>query len=297
MSSLRSAVYVAPQIPSQVPGPGGKTGLWSPISCTLIYTAHEAVLVDAPITIHQTRNLITWIEKIAPNRTLKYIYITHGHGDHFFGVPVLLERFPDAVPVATPAVIRHMAQQVEEPAFSTTWTSRFPNGQIYEPQQPAVFTRPLPAHNTLLLDGGGRHELRAVEVGHSDTYDATILWVPDLRLAVCGDVVYGQVHQMLFEANTRQKRQEWIAAIEKVEALRPAHVVAGHKQAEEVDGVWHLAATKKYIEDFGKVLAGEPRDAKELFKEMSRLYPDRLNPGALTLSCTGAFLVSKEAHL
>ncbi|KAF1736567.1 hypothetical protein CRV24_002174 [Beauveria bassiana] len=297
MSSLRSAVYVAPQIPFQLPGPGGKTGLWSPISCTLIYTDREAVLVDTPITIHQTRNLITWIEKIAPNRKLTYIYVTHGHGDHFFGIPVLLERFPDAVPVATPAVIRHMAQQVEEPAFSTTWTSRFPNGQIYEPQQPTVLTSPLPAqHNTLLLDGG-RHELRAVEVGHSDTYDSTILWVPDLKLAVCGDVVYGQVHQMLFEANTRQKRQEWIAAIEKVEALRPAYVVAGHKQAEEVDGVWHLAATKKYIEDFGRVLAGEPRDAKELFKEMSRLYPDRLNPGALILSCTGAFLVSKEARL
>lgn len=49
---------------------------WSPISCTLLYSSTEAVLVDTPITVSQTQNLIKWIEDIAPNRKLRYIYIS-----------------------------------------------------------------------------------------------------------------------------------------------------------------------------------------------------------------------------
>jgi len=135
---------------------------------------------------------------------------------------------------------------------------------------------------------------QAVEVGHTDTHDSSFLWVPDLKLAVCGDVVYGQVHQMLMEANTKAKREEWIRAIEKVESLDPAYVIPGHRQAEEVDGVWHLTSTKKYLIDFGKVLEKDPESPAQIVAEMMKLYPDRFNPGALQLGAMGAFMVSKD---
>lgn len=291
MSTLRCAVHVAAPIPIQPPPRANVGGLWSPISCTLIYTAKEAVLVDTPITVRQTEDLIAWIEKIAPGRRLTYIYITHGHGDHFFGISQLLRRFPEAVPVATPGTIRHMEQQIEEPTFSAVWVSRFP-GQIY---QPFTLAKPLPENKQFLLED--RWVLRAIECGHSDTHDSTILWVPDLKLAVCGDVVYGQVHQMLAEANTKAKREEWIRAIELVEALEPTYVVPGHRQAEEVDGVWHLASTKQYIQDFERVLAKRPKDKREAYDEMIKLYPDRFNPPVLRWGCAAAFLVPKGANL
>ncbi|CEJ81759.1 hypothetical protein VHEMI01872 [[Torrubiella] hemipterigena] len=292
MSDLRCAVYVAPPIPSIIPPPGTGTGDWSPISCTLVYSATDAVLVDTPITIAQTSDLIAWIKKIAPGRALRYIYITHGHGDHFFGIPLLLKEFPEALPVSTPATVEHMKEQIEDSYFEKNWGGRFPN-QI---AQPFKLAEPLPEHLSFKL--GDRWLFQAIECGQSDTYDSTILWVPDLQLAVCGDVVYGQVHQMLLEANTKAKREAWIRSIEKVEKLDPVYVVAGHKQAEEMDGVWHLAATKKYIQDFGKVLEEkDPKDANELAAEMLKLYPDRYNPFALRLSAIGAFLVPKEQRI
>ncbi|KAI1440900.1 Metallo-hydrolase/oxidoreductase [Annulohypoxylon stygium] len=282
MSELRSAVYVAPPIPIKSPSPNAKGGIWSPISCTLIYSSKEAVLVDTPITIEQTRELVAWIDNIAPSRKLAYVYITHGHGDHFFGIPIILQRFPEAIPLATTATVDHMKQQIEEKFFNATWESRFP-GQIH---RPFTLARTLPASNQFKLED--RWVFQAVECGHSDTYDSTILWVPDLKLAVCGDVVYGQVHQMLMEANTKSKREEWIKAIEKVKALEPSCVVPGHKQLGEIDGVWHLSATKKYIEDFGNVLESGPKNEAELFKRMMALYPDRFNPGALKLGTMAA---------
>ncbi|XDG06964.1 hypothetical protein ABKA04_006579 [Annulohypoxylon sp. FPYF3050] len=293
MAALRCAVYVAPPIPAIRPPPVNETGSWSPISCTLIYSTQEAVLVDTPITVKQTEGLIRWIESIAPHRKLSYIYITHGHGDHFFGISVLLKRFPEAIPVATKATLKHMEQQVEDPYFSETWECRFP-GQIYKPFRLA---QPLSNESGLRFILQKRWVFQAVECGHSDTHDSTVLWVPDLKLAVCGDVVYGQVHQMLFEANTKKKRDEWIRAIEKIESLKLAYVVPGHRQVEEIDGVWHLESTKKYIEDFGKILEREPKDAREVISEMVKLYPDRYNTNALALSAAGVFLVPKEARI
>ncbi len=93
---LYASIYVAPPITFTAPN-GKPGGQWSPISSTLIHTTTHAVLVDTPITKQQTSELISWIEKtLHPGAQLKYIYITHGHGDHWFGINMLLKRFPGA---------------------------------------------------------------------------------------------------------------------------------------------------------------------------------------------------------
>jgi glyoxylase-like metal-dependent hydrolase (beta-lactamase superfamily II) len=94
-------VFVTPGIPtvtSDLP-PGTKQQTWSPISSTLIYGKRDAVLVDAFITVEQADALVDWVE--ASGKNLTTIYVTHGHGDHFFGIGALLDRFPNARAVAT----------------------------------------------------------------------------------------------------------------------------------------------------------------------------------------------------
>ena len=201
--SLRAAVYLAPGVPF-ASTPLGKGGIWSPTSCTLIYSDKEAVLVDTPVTIKLTEGLVAWIEKIAPGRQVSYIYITHGHGDHFLGLPLLLKRWPNAKAVATAGTVAHAIENI--PPKSNMWESLFP-GQIAEP---AIIPTALSDNFFLLED---RWRMEAIECGHSDTKDTTALWVPDLRLAVCGDIVYGSVHQMLAVANTPEKRKEWIEGV------------------------------------------------------------------------------------
>lgn len=291
-SSLRFGVHVAPPIPCvdiRNKDKGGQT--WSPISCTLIYSDEEAVLVDTPITIDQTNDLIAWIKKVAPNRKLSYIYITHGHADHFLGISQLLQHFPEAKAVATKATIEHIEQQLEPEYFTSVWEGFFP-GQIYKP-----ITRPvaLDESNEIMLQG--RWLLKVIQVGHSDTYDSTVLWVPDLKLAVCGDVVYGEVHQMLREANTKSKREEWIHAVEQVEALNPSYVIAGHKKAEEPDGVWHLQRTKKYLQDWGALVEKSQNDPQVLYDQMINLYPDRFNRMPVGWGAAAAFPPPERAKV
>ncbi|QDN74467.1 MBL fold metallo-hydrolase (plasmid) [Streptomyces sp. S1A1-7] len=110
MTALKYEVFVIPAI-AQSSGilnlPNGDPMVWSPISTTLIHGEHDAVLVDPPFTTDTTRAVLAWVEKTG--RNLTGVYITHGHGDHWLGAPVLLERFLDAMVRATAGTKAHMA--------------------------------------------------------------------------------------------------------------------------------------------------------------------------------------------
>jgi glyoxylase-like metal-dependent hydrolase (beta-lactamase superfamily II) len=292
MSSLRAAVYVAPAIPWLKPN-GKEGGPWSPISCTLIYGEKEAILVDTPITKKQTSALLDWIISIlGPNKRLTTVYITHGHGDHWFGIPILANHYPGLRVIATKGTIEHMREDCSAAGLEK-WRIFFP-AQIDDPISPDTVDE-LPPSGEFQLEN---HDLRAIEVGHSDTHDTTILWVPEIKLAVCGDVVYGQVHQMLAAAKTAELRQEWIRAIERVEALQPEMVVAGHQQPGEMPGTWHLKNSKQYIKDFGEMIeTGRVKDARELGQKMIEKYPARFNQGALFTGCMAAFPPKRKSAL
>ena len=70
----------------------GMPVMWVANSSTLISGERDAVLVDTFLTTEQSRRLMDWV--VASGKNLTTIYVTHGHGDHFFGLAPLLERFP-----------------------------------------------------------------------------------------------------------------------------------------------------------------------------------------------------------
>ena len=116
----------------------------------------------------------------------------------------------------------------------------------------------------------------AVELGHTDTDHTTCLHVPSIGLVVAGDAAYNDVHLYLVESSAQQ-RQEWIAALDKIESLKPRAVVASHKRPENDDRPEIIEETRKYIRDFDR-LAGTTKTAQELYDKMLELYPTRINP-------------------
>jgi glyoxylase-like metal-dependent hydrolase (beta-lactamase superfamily II) len=268
-------VFLAPSIPAitdELP-PGEEQRPWPPISSTLISGERDAVLVDTPITVEQARALANWV--VASGKNLTTIYATHGHGDHFFGTSTVLERFPGARFVARPDVIKVMRQQASAESLATFWNPRFP-GQI---SSHLAIAEEL-VGNIINLEG---QDVVSVPLGFTDTANTTCLHVPSIGLIVAGDAAYNGDHLHLSESPDQQKREEWIAALDKMESLKPRAVIAGHKRVGNDDSPRIIGETREYIRDFER-LAMRTTTARELYDEMLKLYPDWINRGALWTS-------------
>ncbi|WP_394777305.1 MBL fold metallo-hydrolase, partial [Undibacterium sp.] len=208
---LRYKVFTAtrPGLSRDLP-PGKESLMWVANSSTLVYGERDAVLVDTFLTVAQCNTLADQIA--ATGKNLKAIYVTHAHGDHFFGLKVLQDRFPNAKALATPEVVATMKLQSTPEKLDARWRKLFPNQlsdviSVAEPMQ----------GNEIDLEG---NKLVVVNVGHTDTDNSTVLHVPSIGLVLAGDAVYNGIHPFLIESN-RQTRLEWIGALDKIEALKP----------------------------------------------------------------------------
>ena len=273
MTELRYEVLVNDGLPRHREQrlPDGSPIVSSPVASTLIFGDRDAVLVDPPFTRDQVQRVGDWIEN--SGKKLTYIYATHGHGDHWFGTDLLLQRFPGVIAYATEGTIAKMHEQATD-GRAQMWDIDFP-GQI--PPSPVVY-QPVPSDG-FELEG---QRLVAVEVGHTDTDDTTVLHVPSIGLVVAGDVAYNGVHQYLLES-AHGGIKAWLHALNTVAALDPRAVVAGHKNKDLPDDPAIINQTRDYLLDAQRLLAGKP-SPREFFDHMVRLHPDRLNVGPVWYS-------------
>jgi glyoxylase-like metal-dependent hydrolase (beta-lactamase superfamily II) len=243
------------------PKPFGEALGFDPITSTLIFGEHDAVLVDAMTTVAEAEALADWVA--LHNRNLETIYITHAHFDHFYGLSILLDRFPGARAIATPKTLNAITQIYLSPPVKQLARRMFP-GQVA-----TKLVAPEPyEHGTFTLEG---QELRIIEQGHTDSPDSTSLYVPAIGLVVAGDVVYNQCCMYVGDT-TPESRKNWIAALDRLAALNPTMVVAGHKKPGAPDSPSTIQETKRYLQDFDRLQKTAKSD-QELFDRMTELYP------------------------
>jgi glyoxylase-like metal-dependent hydrolase (beta-lactamase superfamily II) len=261
-NALGVNVFTAPgkTMVGERPRPFGEALGFDPMTSTLIFGEYDKVLVDAMTTVAEAEALANWVA--LHNRNLETIYITHAHFDHFFGLSVLLDRFPMARAIATPKTVNAMRMSFTPPVerlarrlFPGQLATKFVAPEAYE-------------HDTFTLEG---HELRIIEQGHTDSPDTTSLHVPSIGLIVAGDVVYNQC-RMYVGDTTPESRKNWIAALDRLAALDPEIVVAGHKKPGAPDSPSAIQDTKRYLQDFDRLQKTKTSD-QELFDQMTELYP------------------------
>jgi glyoxylase-like metal-dependent hydrolase (beta-lactamase superfamily II) len=258
--------------------PGG--GTFSPTTSTLVTADDEALLVDTQYRRSDVEELIGLIE--ASGKRLTTIFITHGHVDHYFGLEMLLGRFPEARAVATPAVAAYIARSISaEREFATAMFA----GQALD--------------NTVvpeLLDGDvirlGDAELRVIELEQADINPTSIVHIPSIGAVITGDAIYNGVNPFL-AASAPAEWPKWVASVDQIAALNPRIVIAGHKSPARGDEAGCIDETRDYLEKFIEFFETSS-DSRDLVRRMTELYPDHVNPSALVMSAVTAFKHKKR---
>jgi glyoxylase-like metal-dependent hydrolase (beta-lactamase superfamily II) len=260
--TLTYEVFINEPAPQDGVLPNGEPKLFSPQASTLIQGSTDAVLTDLPLTIDQARTLGDWVA--AKDRNITDIVITHGHGDHWFAAGPLAERFGARVVASAGTIAQMHASVASRPLL---WD------KIYTGIPPTPVTAVTVPDDRLSLEG---HDLAIVEVGSSDSDDATVLHVPELDLVVAGDTIYNGVHMYLAQPAVLGGFGPWRAAIDRVEALAPRHIVAGHQNSRlDDDAERTIAETRRYLDDAEELLGTED-SAVDFFNAKIAHYPAHL---------------------
>ena len=263
-------------------GPGwddSTPATWPASTSTLISGDRGAVLVDALLTTSEGQRLAAWARDTG--KQLQAIFVTHGHGDHFFGAGPVLDAFPGARLLACDQQVVDEARGQTTPKAMASWNSRFA-GQL--PQSPVVPT--LASSQEFDLDG---HPLLFRTIGAADGVLATIVHVPEMQAICSGDIAYNNIHMWLWNS-TPHSRQAWLASLDAVAALQPAAIITGHKDpgAPDDNATRVLDQSRRYIEDFGQAVASSSTP-REVIGVMLAKYPAHGNRYTLFVAASTQF--------
>ncbi|PQP19524.1 MBL fold metallo-hydrolase [Rhodococcus opacus] len=276
MTDLTLDVYTSPMLEL----PNG--GMFSPTTSTLVLGDTEAVLVDTPYLAERIEEVIRRIE--ASGRTLTAVFITHGHSDHYFGLERILAQFPQARAVAVASVAAHIESNLEsDRAFTRDF---FAGAAVDNSVGPTALDG-----DELLVDG---HELRIIEIEQADIAPTAIVHIPSIEAVIAGDAVYNGINPFLAVSGPVEWRK-WVESVDRVAALEPRIVVAGHKQPwlPDDDLAASVDATRDYLQTFINGV-DQCANSRELVAHMQQRFPDHGNPSALILSAVNAFKRKKS---
>jgi glyoxylase-like metal-dependent hydrolase (beta-lactamase superfamily II) len=247
-------------------GPGwddSTLATWPASTSTLISGDRGAVLVDALLTTSEGERLAAWVRNTGKRPHV--IFVTHGHGDHFFGAGPVLDAFPGAQLMACDQQVVDEARGQTTPEVMAIWNSWFAGQFSPSPVLPALASSPE-------SDREG-HPLLFRTIGGADGALATIVHVPDMQAICSGDIVYNNIHMWLWNS-TPDSREAWLASLDAVAALKPSTIITGHKDPDAPDdnATRVLDQSRRYIEDFDQTVA-KSSTPLEVIDVMLAKYP------------------------
>jgi len=202
---------------------------------TTLVVGSEGVAVVDPGLFANGPRVVAELRRIT-DLPVRFVVYTHGHYDHAFGTPALLEdaaaRGHDA-----PDIIGHVnvAKRFDRYArtaghLATTFDAQFAiwdrhGGDVV---RNAVYCPPTIAYEDRLeLDGLGGQPIECRH-GLGETDDHTWVWVPGPKVIVGGDFVVSSLPNAVTPFRVQRYVLEWAEALEEMASLDPAAVVSGH---------------------------------------------------------------------
>jgi glyoxylase-like metal-dependent hydrolase (beta-lactamase superfamily II) len=229
------------------------------VNSTMISGRNDMIVIDPQFTLSEAHRLAA--EILESKKNLTTIYVTHPHPDHFFGLAVLKQAFPNARAVALPATAN--AEKTAWPARQKFWFPTYGNN-IPGPD-PVV----LEELTTPVLTLEGEQFPITGPVQGSDGPGNSFVYIPTLKAVVTGDVVFDHVY---FGVPRGKAREDWSKTIDQITALDPAVIVPGHEGPGATRDMRSIQFMKKYIADWDANVASS-KDAAEMKNKVLAQYP------------------------
>jgi glyoxylase-like metal-dependent hydrolase (beta-lactamase superfamily II) len=237
------------------------------VNSHIVMGPNEALLVDGQLLVADASSVVDLITK--SGRTLKTVFLTHAHPDHYAGFQVIQSAFPNAAFVTTAEVLGDFQA-------SAAGTLAYLGSSLGNLVASSVVTPTALAGDTLTLDG---QSLQVIEMPNKgESAHAGAIGLPGGAL-LSGDLVYHDVHLYLGECNYAG----WKENLAALQAMGFTTFYPGHGPSP-VDATI-LAADEAYIAgaipilqgaeatDAGSQDAGDPRVAAAIGK-LQAAFPD-----------------------
>ena len=246
------------------------------VNSALVYGDKDAILIDAQFRLSDAHRLVAMI--LESKKNLTTVYVTHPHPDHYFGLVVIRQAFPNARFVALPRVVDGIKASWE--GRVKAWKPQYGDNIPSSPIIPDALDG-----NTLMLEGETLQIFGPLQGDSAG--DNSFVWIPSIKAVVGGDTLFSGAH-FVFAPMTSTQKKDWRSTIDQIAALKPEIVIPGHQIAGAPNDASVLAFMKKYMQDSDDAQASS-KTADEFRTKMKSIYPNLGIDGLLNISAQAAF--------
>ena len=230
------------------------------VNSVIIEGTHEVMLVDAQLTKTSAEKVLQKIKET--KNPLSIICITHEHADHFLGLEVFQEAYPEVRIIANSEVVDRINKVYQEKIDK--WKKILGSGAT--------------SHMVAISkcdDNFIQFENSKIEVFKNvqgDTDENTMLWILGQRILIAGDVVVNNMHVYTAETDS-EARGKWLHTLKEIRGLNPSVVIPGHSEvAARLDASTAVDFTEKYLLVFEEELK-KAKDPDSLINAMKEQFP------------------------
>jgi len=229
------------------------------VASVIIFGKVEAVLIDAQFTLEDAEKVAQEIKK--SGKKLTVIYVSHTDPDFYFGLEIFKKYFPEVTAYASPATVESIKATAQKKL--DVWGERLGKAITSNIVLPQVLKG-----NSIDLEGQ-----KLEIVGLEEFPSKTFVWIPSIKAVAGGINVFGTTFNLwMADAQTPEARKQWIAVLDKIEALHPSIVIPAHANSNSPFDISAVKHTKSYIQFYEEALKSN-KTSEALIKSIKSKYP------------------------